>query len=193
MGLLLALCLIAGGGTPGYADAPPDIPHYFSGSVSFNGDPVEEGTLVKAFVDDVEAVSTAVDSQSRYTFADGVPGTAGAEVTFEVGGVLASETATWQSGKVQQLNLTIDEPPEPPRYAVTMAADPIVGGDAVDVAAEGAYPAGTEVSITAEPAAGYRFASWTANLTITFADASAAETTLRTCHGSRPHRRWRRN
>jgi hypothetical protein len=177
MGLLLALSLV-GGVMPGYASAQPEIPHYFSGSVSFDGDPVEEGTLVKAFVADVEAANTTVDDQSRYTLE--VPGTAGSEVTFEVGGVPANETATWQSGKVQQLNLTIDEPPGPPlpRYALTMAADPAVGGNATDETGRSPYAAGATITIRAEPAAGYAFVNWTANTTVTFGNATAAETTF---------------
>ena len=176
VGLLLALCLVAGGVVPSYADAPPEIPHYFSGSISYDGDPVEEGTLVKAFVDDVQAANTTVDDQSRYALE--VPGTAGAEVTFEVGGVPANQTATWQSGKVQQLNLTIDEPPEPPTYALTMAADPPAGGNAIDVAGKGAYAANATVTIKAEPAAGYAFGNWTANTTVTFGSVTAAQTTF---------------
>jgi hypothetical protein len=178
MGLLLALCLIAGGVVPGYADVPPEVPHYFSGSVSYNGDPVEEGTLVKAFVDDVEAAWTTVDDQSRYSL--GVPGTAGDEVTFEVGSVLASETATWQSGKVQQLNLTIVEEPGPPvpLYAVTMAADPVVGGNATDETGTSPYAAGAGISIRAVANPGYGFVGWTANTTVTFGNATFAETTF---------------
>ena len=178
MGLLLALCLIAGGVMPGYVTAQPDIPHYFSGSVSFDGDPVEEGTLVKAFVADVEAAWTTMDDQSRYALE--VPGTAGAQVTFEVGDVPANETATWQSGKVQELNLTIDEAPGPPvpRYALTMAADPAVGGNATDETGRSPYAAGAEVSIKAVANEGCSFVGWTANITVTFADETAAETTF---------------
>ena len=178
MGLLLALCLIAGGVMPGYVTAQPEIPHYFSGSVSFNGDPVEEGTLVKAFVDDVEAAWTTVDDQSRYAL--GVPGTDGAEVTFEVGGVPANETATWEAGKVQELNLTIDEEPGPPlpMYDLTMAADPVVGGNATDETGTSPYAAGAEVSIKAVANPGYSFVNWTANTTVTFGNATFAETTF---------------
>jgi uncharacterized repeat protein (TIGR02543 family) len=178
VGLLLAACVIACGVMPGYADVPPEVPHYFSGSVSFNGDPVEEGTLVKAFVGGGEAAWTTVDDQSRYAL--GVPGTAGAEVTFEVGGVPANETATWQSGKVQQLNLTIDEPPGPPvpRYTLTMAADPALGGSATDQTGTSPYAAGAEVSIRAAPNPGYAFVGWTANTTAAFGNATAAETTF---------------
>ena len=178
MGLLLALCLIAGGVVPCYVTAQPQIPHYFSGSISFNGDPVEEGTLVKAFVDDVEAAWTTVDDQSRYSL--GVPGTAGDEVTFEVGGVPASETATWEAGKVQQLNLTVDEEPGPPlpMYDLSIAADPVVGGNATDETGTSPYAAGEEVSISAVANPGYSFVNWTANTTVTFGNATFAETTL---------------
>ncbi|TET73618.1 MAG: hypothetical protein E3J42_06905, partial [Dehalococcoidia bacterium] len=162
VGVLLALCLIASPVMPSYASAPPVIPHYFSGSVSFNGTLVEEGTEVKAFVDDVEEASTTVGDQSRYTLE--VPGTAGATVTFHVGGILAAETATWESGKVQELNLTIDEEPAPPvpRYALTMAGDPVVGGNVTDETDGSPYAEGTVVNIRAVPAAGYGFVSWTA-------------------------------
>jgi hypothetical protein len=183
MGLLLALCLIAGGGVPAYAvEPPPQMPHQFYGTVSFNGDPVEEGTLVEAFVDGVKQAQTTVDGEGRYGYDPSftVPGTSGAEVTFEVGGVPANETATWQSGKAQQLNLTIDEPPEPPlpRYALTMAADPALGGNATDETGRSPYAAGAIISIRAEPAAGYAFVNWTANTTVTFGNATAAETTF---------------
>jgi len=63
-------------------------------------------------------------------------------------------------------------------YALAMAVDPVAGGDAIDVAAKGAYAADVEVSIKAVPAADYVFVDWTADLTVTFADATAEETTF---------------
>jgi hypothetical protein len=63
-------------------------------------------------------------------------------------------------------------------YPLAMAADPVAGGDAIDVAAKGAYAAGAVVSIKAEPAAGYGFVNWTANPAVTFTNATAAETTF---------------
>jgi uncharacterized repeat protein (TIGR02543 family) len=63
-------------------------------------------------------------------------------------------------------------------YALAMAADPVAGGDAIDVAAKGAYAAGAEVSIKAEPAAGYGFVDWTADPTVTFDNETAEETTF---------------
>jgi len=63
-------------------------------------------------------------------------------------------------------------------YELTMAADPVAAGDAIDVGAEGAYAAGATVSIKAEPATGYGFVNWTADPTVTFNDETAAETTF---------------
>jgi hypothetical protein len=49
-----------------------------------------------------------------------------------------------------------------PTYHLTMAADPEVGGTAIDLTNASPYAAGTVVSIKAEAAAGYRFVNWTA-------------------------------
>jgi hypothetical protein len=63
-------------------------------------------------------------------------------------------------------------------YELTMAADPVAGGDAIDVAAKGAYAAGATVRIKAEPAASYGFVNWTADQTVIFNDETADETTF---------------
>ena len=178
--LLLALCLIAGGVMPAYATEPPEMPHQFYGTVSFDGNPVQQGTLVEAFVDDVKEAETTVDGASRYGYNTvfRVSGTAGATVTFHVGGIEAGEDATWESGKVQELNLTIHEGATPPaEYELTISS---TTGGSVTVPGEGVfhYYAGTQVHLVAEPEAGHGFVNWTANPTGTFADASAAETTF---------------
>ncbi len=178
--LLLALCLVAGGVIPAYADEPPPMPHQFYGTVRFDGNPVEEGTLVEAFVDDVKQAETTVDDESRYGYDTifRVPGTAGATVTFHVGGVEADEDATWESGKVQQLNLTIHEGAQPPvQYELTISS---TTGGSVSTPGEGVFPyyAGTLVHLVAEADTGYGFVNWTANPTVAFGDASAAETTF---------------
>jgi hypothetical protein len=178
--LLLALCLIAGGVMPAYADEPPTMPHQFYGTVSSDGVPVQEGTTVEAFVDDVKQVDTTVDGEGRYGYNQKfeVWGTAGATVTFYVGGVEADEDATWESGKVQELNLTIHEGGQPPvQYELTISS---TTGGSVTIPGEGVFPyyAGTQVPLSAEAETGYGFVSWTANTTAAFADASAAETTF---------------
>jgi len=180
LALLLALCLIVSGVTPAYADEPPPMPHQFYGTVKLDGSPVQQGTLVEAFVDDVKQAETTVDGQGRYGYNPifRVSGTAGATVTFHIGGVEADEDATWESGKVQQLNLTIHEGGQPPvQYEITISS---TTGGSVTIPGEGvfSYYAGTQVDLVAEAGTGYDFVNWTANPTGTFGDASAAETTF---------------
>jgi hypothetical protein len=178
--LLLALCLVATVVIPAYADEPPPMPHQFYGTVSFDGNPVEEGTLVEAFVNGVKQAETTVDAQGRYGYSPifRVSGTAGATVTFHIGGVEADEYATWESGKVQQLNLTIHQGAQPPvQYDLTVSG---TTGGSVTTPGEGVFPyyAGTQVHLVAEAGTGYGFVNWTANPTVAFGDASAAETTF---------------
>jgi len=180
LALLLALFLIAGGVMPAYADEPPPMPHQFYGTVRLDGNPVQQGTLVEAFVNDVKQAETTVDAQGRYGYNPifRVPGTAGATVTFHIGGVEADEDATWESGKVQQLNLTIHEGAQPPvEYELTISS---TTGGCVSTPGEGvfAYYSGTQVQLVAEAETGYGFVNWTADPTVTFGDASAAETTF---------------
>jgi uncharacterized repeat protein (TIGR02543 family) len=180
LGLVLVLSLIAGNVMPAYAvEPPPEMPHQFYGTVKFNGDLVAAGTLVEVFVDDVKEAETTVDIVGRYGYDPifRVPGTAGATVTFYVDGIEAEEHATWESGKVQKLNLTIHEEPEPPvQYTLTISS---TTGGSVTTPGEGVYTyyAATVVDLLAEAEAGYQFAKWTASAG-TFGDANAAETTF---------------
>jgi uncharacterized repeat protein (TIGR02543 family) len=177
--LLLALCLVAGV-MPAYAtEPPPEMPHQFYGTVSFDGAPVEEGTLVEAFVNDVKQAETTVDGEGRYGYNPifRVSGTAGATVTFRVGGIEADEKAAWESGKVQGLNLRIDEEPAPPvQYQLTISS---TTGGSVTIPGEGVFPyyAGAHVDLLAEPEAGYQFVDWTAPAG-DFDDETAKETTF---------------
>jgi hypothetical protein len=111
LGLLLALILLVGV-VPAYAqdgEMPPQLPHYFAGTVSTSNGPVGEGTAVEAFVDGVEKAQTTVTAQSTYEML--VPGEYGDEgkiVSFKVGGAEASETAAWTSGEMDtNFDLTI--------------------------------------------------------------------------------------
>ncbi len=180
LALMLALFLIAAGVMPTYADEPPAMPHQFYGTVSLDGNPVQQGTLVEAFVNDVKQAETTVDAQGRYGYSPvfRVPGTAGATVTFQVGGVEADEDAIWESGKVQRLNLTIHEGAQPPvQYELTISS---TTGGSVGTPGEGvfAYYSGTQVNLVAEAETGYGFVNWTANPAVTFSDPSATETTF---------------
>jgi hypothetical protein len=115
LGLLLALVLLTGVVVPAYAnDMPPQLPHYFAGTVSTSEGPVPEGTVVEALVDGVKKAETAVNAESRYELL--VPGEVGDEgkiVSFKVAGVQASQTATWVSGELDyDFDLTIAALPD---------------------------------------------------------------------------------
>jgi uncharacterized repeat protein (TIGR02543 family) len=180
LALLLALYLIICGVIPAYAiEPPPEMPHQFYGTVSFDGDPVEEGTLVEAFVNDVKQAETTVDVEGRYGYNPifRVSGTAGATATFYVGGVEVDEDATWESGKVQELNLTIHEEPAPPvQYELAISS---TTGGSVTIPGEGVFPyyAGAQIQLLAESEPGYQFVGWKAPEG-SFSDETAKETTF---------------
>ena len=69
-------------------------------------------------------------------------------------------------------------PAPPPKYTLTMAADPVAGGTATDQISEGRYEAGAVVNITAAAAACYGFVNWNDAPAGAFADANAATTTF---------------
>jgi len=114
LGLLLALVLLAGGVLPTYAEdlePPPQLPHYFAGTVSVTNPPgpVSQGTVVEALIDGVTKAETTVNGQSGYELV--VPGEHGDEgkiVNFKVAGVQADQTAAWVSGALDNnFDLTI--------------------------------------------------------------------------------------
>ena len=91
------------------AEMPPALPHYFAGLVSTSNGPVGEGTAVEAWVEGTQKADTTVTAQSTYELL--VPGEYGDDgkiVSFTVGGVQASQTATWVSGQIDtSFDLTI--------------------------------------------------------------------------------------
>jgi hypothetical protein len=116
VGFLLALVLVVGV-VPIYAqddEFPPQLPHYFAGTVSTSNGPVPEGTVVDAWVEGAKKAETAVTAQSTYELL--VPGEYGDDgkiVSFTVGGVQASQTTAWVSGQVDQnFDLTISSSDE---------------------------------------------------------------------------------
>lgn len=176
LGPLLVLWLITGGGTPAHAlELPPPLPHAFAGTVSVlePPGPVEEGTLVEAFLDGEKAAETTVDDQSSYFLL--VPGP-GEQVTFKVGGIEANESAEWVSGQLQyDFDLTIDAPPLA-LYDLTISS---TSGGSVTTPGEGtfAYDEGAVVNLVATPDEGYEFDKWTDDVG-TIAGVKAASTTI---------------
>ena len=181
LGLLLALALVMGSVLPVHAQAVPAMPHGFAGTVSTVTPPglVQEGTVVKAYLAGVEKAVTTVDADGKYeVLVKGTTADTGKTVTFRVAGVQAHQTAKWQSGDLDELDLTITSMPGDAKYSVTMAVAPAGTGAASDLTATAPYAAGVEIDIRAVPAAGYGFVNWTAQPEVVFADANSAETSF---------------
>lgn len=91
--------------TPGTsADGPPPIPESFTGTVTVNGEPAPDGTVVLAFSDGDE-IANAATVNGEYDIE--VPGSAGATITFKIYDTVAA-TATWNSGEFTELDLSAE-------------------------------------------------------------------------------------
>jgi uncharacterized repeat protein (TIGR02543 family) len=185
IGLLLALALVAL--TPAYAAGQdlPEIPDFFEGTATINGEPVEPGTIVESFVaEETERRSWTslfeYEGDSWYTF--NVPRQEfdeGKVVRFKVGGEWANETHTFgppDVGDLYRIDLTIDVEPVIVEYDLTIGS---TEGGSVTTPGEGtsARAAGTAVSLVAVAAEGYEFTEWTATAG-DFDDKYAATTTF---------------
>jgi PGF-pre-PGF domain-containing protein/PGF-CTERM protein len=112
--MVAAAMLWAGGGAVLAQEGPSSVPASYYGDVTIDGEPAPEGTEVVAEVDDEERGSIEVTTAGEY----GGPGlndekleveaSEGAEVVFVVDGVAAEETVEWQSGDLQQVDLTVE-------------------------------------------------------------------------------------
>jgi len=98
------------------ANAAPSIPHQFFGTVTVNSSTAAAGYVVEAKVGSTDIGDSLTDSQGRYgyepvlmTAAD-----AGATINFYVNGVKASQAATFASGEITRLNLTVTGTVPPP-------------------------------------------------------------------------------
>jgi hypothetical protein len=98
--------------------AIPALPSSFYGTLKVNGENVPDGTLVQALINDqVVAQAYTQTYQADSVYALDVPGDdtdtsvqdGGREndtIKFEIGGALADQTGTWNSGTNVNLNLT---------------------------------------------------------------------------------------
>ena len=99
MAVLLAL--------PNVASAQRLAPHVFVGTVTIDGAIAAAGTTVSAMVGGVDAGSTMVSGGNYTILVDqGDQSFAGEEVSFQIGGFDAMETAMWMAGGGDELNLT---------------------------------------------------------------------------------------
>ena len=108
----------------------PPLPSSFYGTVKVNGANVPDGTVVQALIDDiVYAQGLTQTYEGTSVFVLDVPGDdtdsatsdggkSGDTIQFKIGGILAEQTGTWQSGTNINLNLTASSteqiaPPQP--------------------------------------------------------------------------------
>lgn len=110
LGLVLALLLI-GSLVITPAAAQPSLPsHQFWGYAYIGGSPAPEGTSVVAQVGGVTYATTTVDSSGRYGWSPAfyVEGAApGSTVNFLLGGTQAPQTAVWETGGYDRLDLYV--------------------------------------------------------------------------------------
>lgn len=115
---------------PAVVSAQVQFPHIFVGTVTLDGAPAPDGTVVSASVEGVtDAAGTATTSGGKYNIvADpGEDSWAGLTVTFLVAGSAAVESATFVHGGADELNLTatsgaVAEPTAAPAAEVDLAA-----------------------------------------------------------------------
>ncbi|MBI2764949.1 MAG: hypothetical protein HYX53_03455 [Chloroflexi bacterium] len=132
--LILALgVMLPMGAGAAFAQAPPNPPSRFAGTVTIGGQPAPAGTAVVALIAGTACGTgtTFIESgQARYTLdspqADSTRpgcGTDGAAVTFTVGGAAANETGVWRNYQLNIVNLTVSGAATPtPTQATTPTA-----------------------------------------------------------------------
>jgi hypothetical protein len=144
--------------------AIPSLPSSFYGEVRVNDAFVPDGTLVRALIEGqvyAEGYTQTYQGTSVYTLdipGDDVDTTAldggrgGDTVQFEIGGVLAEQTGTWQSGTNVRLDLTataaepLSEPQPTPALLPTQTAIPLASPLPTLASAEESSPSSDESS-----------------------------------------------
>jgi len=137
---VLASLLVVSG--PGFAQAPPGIPMIVSGSVTLNGNPAADGYNITAW-DNGAQVGSALTSGGNYSVqvcgGAGQTCNQGDTISFQLGGLTASQTTSFNRGFPVSLNLTFTGTPS--QGAQTMAT----------TQAQTTAPVTTEVTSVATP------------------------------------------
>lgn len=137
IGLALAALVLTAQASPRSANLPPAIPATFHGTAMTNGAFVPAGTFLTAGNGtDVYASATTTIYEGSSVYRLSVPeddpdtpaldgGHPDEVLVFRVGGLLAHQTAVWQSGVYQALNLTArDATPTVAAPTVTCSPEP---------------------------------------------------------------------
>lgn len=161
IGLAVALFVACLAVIPALAQ-PPVLPCTWWGSVTFDGNPVADGTAIVAKVGTTVVGTTTTDG-SDYSMVvpqeGGVPAE-GATVNFYVviGGVqYLGGTDIWNAGALKELNLAAVSGP---KYTLTINVNPAGAGTTNPAPGGHTYDAGTVVTITATANPGYAFSQW---------------------------------
>ena len=90
---------------PAVASAQQVPPHGFVGTATVNGLPAPVGTPVVALIGGEQRGSTMVSNNGQYGPLLVSPGSVTA-ITFRIGTLVATQTATWEQGALESLDLT---------------------------------------------------------------------------------------
>ncbi|GIW12728.1 MAG: hypothetical protein KatS3mg062_0167 [Tepidiforma sp.] len=153
------------------AQSPPEPPSRFAGSVTIDGQPAPAGTVIEARVGTSTCGSATVftqGGQARYVIdvasAASQPGcgTAGAAVTFVVGGAVAPQSGTWRNYELAQLDLALVSASPTPTASPSPTATPRPPVAGTGVAAAGGPSAWWVISMAALASLGFAGMGWAA-------------------------------
>jgi hypothetical protein len=150
--------------------------HGFFGAVKLEGVDAPVGTEITAKVDGTTYGTDTVTTPGSYGLLVQGAIDEGATIRFYIDGQQADQTWLYRDGETTSLNLTVTGPPVP-RYSLTVAHTPGLGGNATDETGGSPYTQGAVVQIRAVPATGYGFVNWTATAGV-FGNATAQLTTF---------------
>jgi len=132
---------------PGFArgQEQPVLPAAYYGAVMVNGQPAPVGTVIVARIGGETRGQITVKEAGKYggpgpldpkLVVSGTAADEGKQVTFEIGGIPASETVAFKAGEVKEINLTARSTPPGPQDTTpptVVGTDPIDGASGVAV------------------------------------------------------------
>jgi len=170
LSLVTIICLLLANFSTVLAGGPPGLPSSFYGTALVDGVAVPEDTVITAWINGVQygnGLVKLVEGQLGYSLdvlADDAStpekegGVSGDTVVFKIGGMTAVETGIWNVGNAQ-LNLTAWND-----YSLTITSEHGTVGRNPD---QSTYNVGDEVTLQATPVSGWKFDSWSGDITST--------------------------